>query len=129
MTILRLLNERKTNLNRLMKLIITESQERSLTENSLSFWVKRRVSEEYLRELIIEALLEFPNLCDVFDDKYDFADAVIEYAIDELLSRFRGKDYSEDSDYDDVMDFLLKTMRNIFGQYLIKKWVDACRNK
>ena len=111
-----------------MKLIITESQERSLTENSLSFWVKRRVSEEYLRELIIEALLEFPNLCDVFDDKYDFADAVIEYAIDELLSRFRGKDYSEDSDYDDVMDFLLKTMRNIFGQYLIKKWVDACRN-
>ena len=112
-----------------MKFIITESQYRLLTENSLTNWVRRRISKEFLQDLIYQGELEYPTLCSDFYDEYEYADKVIEWVVDELLSQFPSSDYFNEPDYTDVKDFLIKTLRNLFGEYLVRTWVDTCWNE
>ena len=112
-----------------MKFIITESQYSLLTENSLSNWVRRRISKEFLQDLIFQGELEYPTLCSDFYDEHEYADKVIEWVVDELLSQFPSSDYFNEPDYTDVKDFLTKTLIQLFYQYLIKIWLDTCWNE
>ena len=69
-----------------MKYIITESQYLILEESIIPLSIKRRANEEYLKEYISMGEINYPTLCDDFVDEYEYADAVIDYAIDIVLT-------------------------------------------
>lgn len=111
-----------------MKYIITESQFLILKESTIPLSILRRANEEILKHFISLGELNYPTLCDDFDDEYDYADSVIDYAIDEFLEEIDTNILDEDY-YSDVMDFLRKLCRNIFGQYLIDIYKTTCSEK
>ena len=88
-------------------------------------WVKRRANKETMKDFITQGEINLPTMCDDFEDAYEYADAVIEYAIDELLEEF-DEDLSDKDYYSDVMDLLLKLCRDEFGDYLINIYKTTC---
>lgn len=88
-------------------------------------WVKRRANEETMKDFITQGEINFPTLCDDFEDAYEYTDAVIDYAIDELLEEF-DEDISDKDYYSDVMDLLLRLCRDKFGDYLIDIYEKTC---
>lgn len=105
-----------------MKYIITESQYIFLKESFVPISIRRRATEENLKKYISMGEINFPTLCDDFDDAYDYADAVIDYGLDEFLG-----DTLEDEDYySDVMDYLRNLCRDLFGEYLIDIYKQTC---
>ena len=113
----------------MMKIIITESQYNLILESSLTKWVRRRAHKEILEKHIIEGEINFANLCSEFDDEYDYADAVIDWAIDDFFEGYNRGDYIDEPDYSDVRDYLLILCRNLFGQYLIDIYKETCKEE
>ena len=105
-----------------MKYIVTESQYKLLKESTIPPHIRRRANEETLKKFISLGEINFPTLCDDFDDAYDYADAVIDYAIDEF-----GGGVIEDEDYySDVMDYLRALCRDLFFDNLIDVYNRTC---
>lgn len=94
-------------------------------ESVVPISIRRRATEENLKQYISLGEINFPTLCDDFYDEYEFADSVIDYAVDEFLveidSEIPEKDY-----YSDVMDYLRFLCRDLFGQYLIDIFKQTC---
>jgi hypothetical protein len=61
-----------------------------INESTFPISIKRRVNRETLKGYINRAELEYPTLCDHFGNEYEYADAVIDHAIDELLDEVWG---------------------------------------
>jgi hypothetical protein len=108
-----------------MKYIITESQYSFLKESRIPISIRRRANEETLKEYITMGEINYPTLCDDFEDEYEYADAVIEYAVDEFIEKINDEVFDEDY-YSDVMDYLRNLCRNLFGQYLIDIYKTTC---
>ena len=108
-----------------MKYIITESQYSFLKESIIPISIRRRANEETLKEYISMGEINYPTLCDDFEDEYEYADAVIEYAVDEFIEKINDEVFDEDY-YSDVMDYLRNLCRNLFGQYLIDIYKTTC---
>lgn len=109
-----------------MKYILTEDQYNLILESSLTKWVSRRANEEILKKHISDGEINFPTLCDDFDDGYEYADEVISWAIDDFLEGYDFGDYTDEPDYVDVRDYLSQLCRNLFGQYLIDIYRQTC---
>jgi hypothetical protein len=108
-----------------MKYIITERQHNLIIESILPASIKRRNSKEMLKPYIDNGIINYPTLCDDFDNPYDFMDNVIDYAVDELL--YEIDDNIEEKDYySDALDFLRKRCRDLFGKELIKDYIFTC---
>lgn len=90
-------------------------------ESNIPIHIRRRANEENLKKYISLGEMNYPTLCDDFDDAYDYADAVIEYAVDELIGDFEDEDY-----YNDVMDYLLSLCRELFEDYLVGVYDMTC---
>jgi hypothetical protein len=97
-------------------------------ESRVSSTIKRRANQKTLEKYITKGEINYPTLCDDFEDGYEYADAVIDYAIYKLLDEFDEDIYDEDY-YDDVMDYLRKLCRDEFGQYLIDIYENTCREE
>lgn len=112
----------------LMKYLITEGQYNLILESSLTKWVKRRANKETLKKHINDGEINFPTLCDDFDDEYEYADEVMNWAIDDFLEgySFNFGDYTEEPDYVDVRDYLFKLCIDLFGEYLIDIYEKTC---
>jgi hypothetical protein len=108
-----------------MKYIITESQYSFLKESIIPISIRRRANEETLKEYITMGEINYPTLCTDFEDGYEYADNVIDYAVDEFVSGINDEMYDEDY-YSDVMDYLRNLCRNLFGQYLIDIYKTTC---
>ena len=109
----------------LMKYIITESQYNFLKESVVPVSIRRRATEKILKNYISKGEINFPTLCDDFDDKYEYMDSVIDYAIDEFLEEI-DTDILDKDYYSDVMDYLRNLCRNLFGEYLIDIYNQTC---
>jgi hypothetical protein len=94
-------------------------------ESRVSSTIKRRANQKTLEKYITKGEINYPTLCDDFEDGYEYADAVIDYAIYKLLDEFDEDIYDEDY-YDDVMDYLRKLCRDEFGKYLIDIYENTC---
>ena len=97
-------------------------------ESRVSSTIKRRANQQTLEKYITKGEINYPTLCDDFEDGYEYADAVINYAIYKLLDEFDEDIYDKDY-YDDVMDYLRKLCRDEFGQYLIDIYENTCREE
>ena len=108
-----------------MKYIITESQYELLKESKIPLHIRRRANEETLKDFISLGEMHYPTLCDDFDDAYDYADAVIDYAID----KFGGGSIEDEDYYSDVMDYLRTMCRDLFGEWLIEVYDMTCKEE
>ena len=97
-------------------------------ESRVSSTIKRRANQQTLEKYITKGEINYPTLCDDFEDGYEYADAVIDYAIYKLLDEFDEDIYDEDY-YDDVMNYLRKLCRDEFGKYLIDIYENTCREE
>jgi hypothetical protein len=97
-------------------------------ESRVSSTIKRRANQQTLEKYITDGEINYPTLCDDFEDGYEYADAVIDYAIYKLLDEFDEDIYDEDY-YDDVMNYLRKLCRDEFGKYLIDIYENTCREE
>jgi hypothetical protein len=96
-----------------------------LLRETVSNTIKRRANQQSLQKYITDGEINYPTLCDDFEDGYEYADAVIDYAIYRLLDEFDEDIYDEDY-YNDVMDYLRNVCRNEFGKYLIDIYKNTC---
>jgi hypothetical protein len=96
-----------------------------MSESTIPNILKRRANQETLKKYITNGEINYPTLCDDFEDAYEYADAVIDYAIDELFEEFDEDIYEEDY-YSDVVDYLRKLCRDEFGKYLIDIYEMTC---
>jgi hypothetical protein len=94
-------------------------------ETKVSNSIKRRANRQTLEKYITDGEINYPTLCDDFEDGYEYADAVIDYAIDKFLGEF-DEDIDEEDYYSDVMDYLRNLCRDKFGQYLIEIYKMTC---
>ena len=94
-------------------------------ESIVSNTIKRRANQQTLEKYITDGEINYPTLCDDFEDGYEYADAVIDYAIDKFLGEF-GEDIYEQDYYSDVMDYLRNLCRDEFGKYLIDIYETTC---
>ena len=97
-------------------------------ESRVSSTIKRRANQQTLEKYITKGEINYPTLCDDFEDGYEYADAVIDYAIYKLIDEFDEDIYDEDY-YDDVMNYLRKLCRDEFGKYLIDIYENTCREE
>ena len=96
-----------------------------MSESTIPNTVKRRANSEILQDYITNGEINYPTLCDDFEDGYEYADNVIDYAIDEFINEI--DDNIDDEDYySDVMDYLRNLCRNEFGEELIRIYNETC---
>ena len=103
----------------------TDSKKEEQNESIVSSTIKRRANKQSLEKYITDGEINYPTLCDDFEDGYDYADAVIDYAIYKLIDEFDEDIYDKDY-YDDVMDYLRNFCRDEFGKYLIDIYETTC---
>jgi hypothetical protein len=96
-----------------------------MSESTIPNTLKRRANSTTLQGYITNGEINYPTLCDDFEDGYEYADKVIDYAIDEFI--YEIDDNIDDEDYySDVMDYLRTLCRNEFGQELIDIYNTTC---
>lgn len=107
-----------------MKYIITESQYDLLLEDSPLLWIKRRLTYDSMEKFINDGEINFPTLCDDFDDEYEYADGVIKWAVDDFLTS--NEDAFMDEMYDELHEIVVDKCRDWFGDYLIEIYINTC---
>jgi hypothetical protein len=108
-----------------MKYIITESQYNLIRESILPAPIRRRANKETLEIFINDGIINYPTLCDDFGDGYEYADNVIDYAVDNFLWKI-DDDIEEKEYYSDVMDFLREMCRELFEDKLVEDYNFTC---
>jgi hypothetical protein len=96
-----------------------------MSESTIPNTLKRRVNSTTLQNYITNGEINYPTLCDDFEDGYEYADKVIDYAIDEFIFEI-DKNVDEEDYYSDVMDYLRNICRNEFGEELIRIYNETC---
>jgi hypothetical protein len=110
-----------------MRYIITESQLNFLTESEHLSWVKRRATKTQMLPFIHKAEQEFPMMCDDFIHEYDYAFAVINWAVNEFLNI--NEEMFLDERYDEISDILTNMCKEWFSEYLFDIYRETCPNE
>ena len=108
-----------------MKYIISESQLKLLTED-YKIRLRRRLTKDNLKSYIQNGELDFPTLCDDFNDEFDYADNVIRVAIDDFLTEDEEFLDSLSDDYDDVHSHVTDIVKDWYGEYLLEIYRMTC---
>ena len=117
-------NESESMTESKKKYIVTESQMKLLLENDTMLWIKRRATKNFMFDFIQKAEIEFPMLCDDFENELDYASNVIRWAIDDFLTI--DEEMFLDDRYDEVSDILTELCKDWFGDYLIEIYRNTC---
>ena len=98
-----------------------------MSESTIPNTLKRRVNSTTLQDYITKGEINYPTLCDDFEDGYEYADKVIDYAMDEFIYEIE-ENLGEEEDYysDEVEDYLRTICRNEFGEELIRIYNETC---
>jgi hypothetical protein len=107
-----------------MKYIVTESQYKLLIESREMNWFKRRANKESMEKYITDGEINYPTLCDDFGDEFDYADNVINWAVDEFMTI--NEDMFLDDKFDEVNETLVDMCKEWFGEYLFEIYRNTC---
>lgn len=110
-----------------MKIIITKNQSKLLIED-FHLGLKRRFNYDSMEKHIRTAELDYPTLCDDFDDAFEYADALINDACDSFLTEDENFLDSLGNDYDDAYDYIRDLTKDWFGDYLIETYQSTCED-
>ena len=109
---------------RIKKDIQKKSQLDFLTESDSMNWVKRRANKESMKKYITDAEINYPTLCDDFGDEFEYADKVINYAVDEFMTI--DEDMFLDDKFDEVNEIIVDMCKQWFGEYLFDIYRTTC---
>ena len=109
---------------RIKKDIEKKSQLDFLTESDAMNWVKRRANMESMKEYITDAEINYPTLCDDFGDEFEFADNVINYAVDKFMTI--DEDMFLEDKFDEVNEIITDMCKQWFGEYLFDIYRTTC---
>ena len=109
---------------RIKKDIEKKSQLDFLTESDAMNWVKRRANKESMRQYITDAEINYPTLCDDFGDEFEYADNVIDYAVDKFMTT--DEEMFLDDKFDEVNEIIVDMCKQWFGEYLFDIYRTTC---
>jgi hypothetical protein len=109
-----------------MRYIITESQLNFLTESNAMIRIKRRANKESMQKYITNAEINYPTLCDDFGDEFEYADKVINYAVDEFMTDEEIYDMFLDENYDEINEIMVDMCKQWFGEHLFEIYTTTC---
>ena len=109
---------------RIKKDIQKKSQLDFLTESDAMNWVKRRANKESMKQYITDGEINYPTLCDDFGDEFEYADNVIDYAVDKFMTT--DEDMFLDDKFDEVNEIIVDLCKQWFGEYLFDIYRTTC---
>jgi hypothetical protein len=109
---------------RIKKDIEKKSKLDVLTESAAMNWVKRRANKESMKEYITDGEINYPTLCDDFGDEFEFADNVINYAVDKFMTI--DEDMFLEDKFDEVNEIITDMCKQWFGEYLFDIYRTTC---
>jgi hypothetical protein len=105
------------------KYIISETQYKLLVED-YHLRLKRRLTYNSMKKHINDGEINFPTLCDDFEDEFEYADNVIQWATDDFL--YSNEDVFFDDMYDEVHEIVVEKSKVWFGEYLFEIYRNTC---
>jgi hypothetical protein len=109
---------------RIKKDIQKKSKLDFITESDSINWIKRRANKESMKEYITDGEINYPTLCDDFGDEFEFADNVINYAVDKFMTI--DEDMFLDDKFDEVNEIITGMCKEWFGEYLLDIYRTTC---
>jgi len=95
-----------------------------LFESDSLRWFKRRATKDHMKSFIHEAEVDFPTLCDDFNNEFEYASGVIRRAVDIFMTI--DEDLFLDDRYDDFSNTLTDMCKDWFGEYLMGIYRNTC---
>ena len=99
-------------------------KKKSINESIGLNWIKRRVNQEFMEHYIWKSEENYPMICDDFGDEFDYADNVIEGAVNDFLT-IQEETFLDDR-YDEIHDILIEKCKDWFGEYLFEIYRTTC---
>ena len=114
-----------------MKYLITESQYNLLMESDFIKKLRRRFNEKTMRDYIYHAETEFPEPCEKFDNEFEYADAVIDKAVDDFLFQEELWEYFHSGDWPvlETVDLMIKMCKEWFEDGLLGFHQTTCQDE
>ena len=113
--------------------VLTESQLKAIVEHKSEFIKKlrRRFSEKTMRDYIYHAETEFPKPCEKFDNEFEYADAVINKAVDDFLFQDELWEYFHSGDWPvwETVDLMIKMCKEWFEDGLLGFHQTTCQDE
>ena len=113
--------------------ILTESQLKRIVEQTSDFMIKlrRRFNKKTMQDFIYHAETEFPKLCDQFDNEFEYADAVINKAIDDFIfqEELEPYVYSGDWNFHEQIGVMTMVCKDWFEDGLLGHHQTTCQDE
>ena len=95
-----------------------------MSSDIVPIWLRRRLGEDNLERFIGDAIQQQPTPCEDFGDEFEYADSVINWAVDDFLSS--NEDVILDDRYEEVHEIVLDKCKDWFGEYLFEIYRETC---
>lgn len=106
--------------------LISESQQKVLLESDFRNFIRRRANPETMTKFVrANMVADDSGICEEFMDEYEFADTVLDGAVDDMLAEFSGS-YVDHPDYNDILDELNMIFREKYREDLIDIYNHHC---
>ena len=113
--------------------IVTESQLKTIVESKSAFIEKlrRRFNVESMRDYIYHAETEFTDPCEKFDNEFEYADAVINKAVDDFLFQDELWEYFHSGDWPvvKITDMMVTMCKEWFEDGLLGFHQTTCQDE
>ena len=111
---------------------LNESNMEEQSVFTLSRFLSKRSNEIDLEKYITAGEIEYPIICENYGDEYDYADVIIKYTLDRLISEFisSGGSIEYDNQEDiNAIDNFIDLCKDIFGDYLLDVYRSTCSDE
>ena len=113
--------------------ILTESQLKTIVESKSAFIEKlrRRFNEKTMRDYIYHVETEFPNPCEQFDNEFEYADTIINQAVDDFLFQDELWEYFHSGDWPvvKITDMMVTMCKEWFEDGLLGFHQTTCQDE
>ena len=113
--------------------IVTESQLKTIVESKSAFIEKlrRRFNEKTMRDYIYHVETEFPNPCEKFDNEFEYADTIINQAVDDFLFQDELWEYFHSGDWPvvKITDMMVTMCKEWFEDGLLGFHQTTCQDE
>jgi len=113
--------------------ILTESQLKTIIESKSGFIEKlrRRFNEKTMRDYIYHVETEFPNPCEKFDNEFEYADTIINQAVEDFLFQDELWEYFHSGDWPvvKITDMMVTMCKEWFEDGLLGFHQTTCQDE
>lgn len=96
-------------------------------EHDTELWFKRRANEETMRFFIDRMVREEDKPCENYSDEFNFAENIIDWAVNDFLSIDEG--FFNSPEFEEYQNILIDRCKQWFGEELFRKYRDVCNEQ